>query len=240
MIQHRISISLSNLQNIASGYHVHKWPVPLQLTADETVCSPGKVSGHYNPFNIDIETSPPSGTGTSDQYELGDLSGKYGKLDDLNEFRKTFEDNNLPLFGKNSVVGRSFVIHKKDGSRWICSTIVPRGEIIRAVATFKTPVIGRIVLTQDANDRFADTQVFVELNYANGVTSPTKDHNWHVHVNSVCSDFNGKSCACSAAGGHYNPYNVNLGGDYKTECSTTNPLRCEMVRSVRKTWQTWC
>ena len=233
----RVYVRFINLQGIASGYGVHEWPVPIQLTTDESVCSPEKVGGHYNPFNIDIKTSPPSGTGTPDQYEIGDLTGKYGtysKLDDLNEFDNWFADDNLPLFGKNSVEGRSLVIYKKDGSRWICSTIVPRGEIIRAVATFKSPVIGRIVLTQDANDRYADTQVFVELNYANGVTSPTKDHDWHVHVNRVCSDFNGKSCECSAAGGHYNPFKVNLDGDYKTECSRTNPFRCEMGDLSRK------
>ena len=226
-----VNISFSNLQGIASGYGVHEWPVPVQLTADEAVCSSGKVGSHYNPFNIDTKTSPPSGTGTPDQYEIGDLTGKYGtysKLDDLNEFYRNFTDDNLLLFGKNSVVGRSLVIYKKDGSRWICSTLVQSGEKIRAVATFMYPVIGRIVLTQDAKDKYADTQVFVELNYANGVISQTKDHYWYVHVDGVCSDVNSRSCACSAAGGHHNPLKVNLGGDHMTECSRTNPFRCEL------------
>ena len=226
-----VYISFRILHDIASGYGVHEWPVPLQLTADESVCSLGKVGGHYNPFDIGIKTSPPTGTGTPDQYEIGDLTGKYGtysKLDDLNEFDNWFADDNLPLFGKNSVVGRSLVIYKKDGSRWICSTIVQSGEKIRTVATFMSPVIGRVVLTQDAKDKYADTQVFVELNYANGVTSQTKDHYWYVHVDGVCSDVNCRSCACSTAGGHHNPFKVNLGGDYKMECSRTNPFRCEM------------
>nr|ALK82329.1 copper/zinc superoxide dismutase [Pinctada fucata] len=223
-----VHVSLTNLRSIASGYHVHEWPVPLKFGADENICGPSKVSGHYNPFDVDIKNSPPAGKGTEDQYELGDLSGKYGKLDNSNNFVKSFTDNNLPLFGIYSIIGRSVVIHRKDGSRWICSTIVPEGTLIRTVATFKSPVIGRIVMMQDAGDRFADTQVYVELNYANGITTSTSYHAWHVHVNEICSDFNGKSCACSSAGGHFNPYNVELQGDYKSQCNPRNPLRCEL------------
>lgn len=66
------------------------------------------------------------GTGTFDEYEIGDLSAKYGSFLNRNERVYSSSDWNLPLFGKNSVVGRSMVIHhlKSDGNkRWVCRNI---------------------------------------------------------------------------------------------------------------------
>lgn len=53
--------------------------------------------------------------GTNDEYQVGDLSGKHGFLvqgsrGDSHE--AMYVDFNLPLFGTNSVVGRSLVIHQ--------------------------------------------------------------------------------------------------------------------------------
>ena len=67
-------------------------------------------------------------TDTVDKYEVGDLSGKYGTIganDALSLVRKL--DYNLPLFGENSIVFRSMVIHYNNGSRWVCSNINPKG-----------------------------------------------------------------------------------------------------------------
>ena len=44
--------------------------------------------------------------GTNDQYEVGDFSGKYGSLSQKVEYRGQHQDNNLPLTGPNSIVGR--------------------------------------------------------------------------------------------------------------------------------------
>jgi hypothetical protein len=46
----------------------------------------------------------------SSMCEVGDLSGKHGVFTGYSEMA-TFMDGNLPLFGANSVVGRSIVIH---------------------------------------------------------------------------------------------------------------------------------
>ena len=230
---------------MAGGFAIHEWPVPARLTADEDVCSQEKIGGIYNPFNVDINTTPPDGIGTPDQYPVGDLSGKYGSF--ASRSRRNGDrngsirarnrsrprlglDSNLSLFGRYSVLGRSFVVYKTDGTRWFCVSL-RHGYVeglVRAIATFKSPVIGRIVMTQEENDTFSNTQVFVELNYANGVLLPTSGHRWGIHVNDVCSDFNRKSCSCAVAGSRYNPYGVMVNVDYQRECRRDNHLRCAM------------
>lgn len=223
-----VQISLSNLRGLAGGYHIHKWPVPMKLTALDNVCDAQSISGHFD-FPRDKPRSPPPGRGTADQYEIGDLSGKYGLLTGQDSFNGQFRDDNLPLYGRYSVIGRSLTIHKsyKD-ERWVCATIEPISRITKAVAIFTGPVIGRIVFTQIRNNYYADTHVYVELSYANGIQTPTVDHNWHVHENPVCSLFNDRPCSCSAAGGHFNPFRVNVTGSYPNACRPDNPLRCEL------------
>lgn len=119
---------------------MHKFPVPQRQSADDQRCSVGNVGGHFNPYGVSISDSPANGT--EDQYEVGkdtlspvkilwllkisplsfmllgkgDLSGKYGKISTA-KYSRIFDDWNLPLFGPNSVVGRSIVLHRSDGSR---------------------------------------------------------------------------------------------------------------------------
>ena len=82
-------------------------------------CAASTLYGHFNPLNISKSQSPPAGTGTDDKYEIGDLAGKYGNLDDKKWLREFHNDTNLPLFGHNSILGRSVLIHKKDkGERY--------------------------------------------------------------------------------------------------------------------------
>ena len=62
--------------------------------------------------------------GTNDEYEIGDLSGKYGSFHNYTYYNKKHVDFNLPLFGKNSIHGRSIVIHKMKvmgSGRWVCA-----------------------------------------------------------------------------------------------------------------------
>lgn len=57
-------INLSGLQNKAEGYHVHAYPSPSykHLTPSQA-CAALIAGDHWNPFNIDINTSPAAGTG---------------------------------------------------------------------------------------------------------------------------------------------------------------------------------
>ena len=50
--------------------------------------------------------------------QSGDLSGKYGMLTNRSEVQRVSNDTNLQLFGPETVLGRSVVIHRAaDGSR---------------------------------------------------------------------------------------------------------------------------
>ena len=154
----------------------------------EFPCTGDAVGGHFNPYNWDASESPKPSLGTPDQYEIGDLSGKYGLLRQqvsvlmqrlsyptetvlINKVtrnrivllfkeipRKTittatfqsnmrgiFNDSNLPLFGSQSVVGRSVVVHKKyKAERWACASIgwgfdPDEAREVRAIASFHHP-----------------------------------------------------------------------------------------------------
>ena len=84
-------------------------------------------------------------SGTPDQYEVGDLSGKYGVLDTKQSIREVYNDTNLPLFGTNSIIGRSIVIHKMGrAERWACSSIgwgwdPDEASQVTAIASFHHP-----------------------------------------------------------------------------------------------------
>lgn len=73
----------------------------------EFPCTDDSVHGHFNPYHVNVSLGPAPGVGSNDQYEVGDLSGKLGTLDDHDYFRlPEFKDNNLPLHGPYSIVGR--------------------------------------------------------------------------------------------------------------------------------------
>lgn len=226
-----VTVNLENLRGRGKWYHVHEFPVPQRQTKDDELCSPQSVGGHFNPFGVDPKIGPPAGIGTNDQYEIGDLSGKYGPLtedQDLYNFLGIYVDMNLPLFGINSIVGRSVVIHKADGKRWICANIGYPGKVITAAATFVFPIVGQVIFRQGENSNLDETTVFVELSYSDGTTNNTENHAWHVHENEHGRDFYNWSKRCSSAGSHYNPSRVGLGRLYSTQCSSENPLRCEL------------
>ena len=94
-------------------------------------------------------------TGTDDEYEIGDLSGKYGSFLNLTTYNEEHWDYNLPLFGVNSIQGRSVVIHlqkiKDANKRWVCSNLVPVVEkqttfVMKATANFTGPKLTGVVL----------------------------------------------------------------------------------------------
>lgn len=117
-------------------YHVHIRPVPTfdadkvryNSTAVAELCGDPATGGHLNPHHVTVKLPPKSAP--SDKYETGDLAGKHGPLQPVvaagheDHYVGNFIDDNLPMSGENSIIGRSIVIHKNDGKRWVCATIV--------------------------------------------------------------------------------------------------------------------
>lgn len=86
---------------------------------------------------------------TVDKYEVGDLSGKYGTIGAKDTLSLVRKDYNLPLFGANSIVFRSMVIHYNNGSRWVCSNVNPKNAefLFKVQANFTGPEFnGKLVV----------------------------------------------------------------------------------------------
>ncbi|XP_038046810.1 uncharacterized protein LOC119721017 isoform X2 [Patiria miniata] len=220
----KITVALENLRGLGTGIHLQELPPPPRTYASDWPAGPDNVAGHHNPYGIG--PAPPPGTGTHDQYEVGDLSGKFGLMTGFNHFNDTYLDWNLPLFGRNSIIGRSLVIHNIDGERWLYAAIgyPTKRKIVKAV--FKAPSVGKIVMSQAIDDPYADTSIFVEMAYADG-SDTTTGHDWHIHTQSVADDYISTNGRCSSCAGHFNPFGADLGPNY-TECSPEFPQRCEL------------
>ena len=95
--------------------------------------------------------------GTDDEYEIGDLSGKYGSFLNFMNYRKEHTDYNLPLFGRNSIQGRSVVIHKlkiqDNNARWVCNNIKLEGVpyVMKAYANFSGPTLTGMIIIVSSN-----------------------------------------------------------------------------------------
>uniref|UniRef100_A0A3Q3MJW2 Superoxide dismutase copper/zinc binding domain-containing protein n=1 Tax=Mastacembelus armatus TaxID=205130 RepID=A0A3Q3MJW2_9TELE len=108
-----LRVNLTNLKSQVGPYHVHCFPGPSVRSPPSSLCSNDNVGGHWNPFGINttIPTYPIKPGSTHDRYEIGDLSAKHMSLEGKNNVDMVFKDFNLPLFGQNSIVGRSVLHH---------------------------------------------------------------------------------------------------------------------------------
>ncbi|XP_043268911.1 uncharacterized protein Rsod isoform X2 [Venturia canescens] len=237
-----VETMLESLDGITSAYHVHMTPIELDL---EFPCEATTLYGRYNPQNVSIDNSPHPGEGTSDQYAIGDLSGKFGTLDNRKRYAITQNDTMLPLFGPRNILGRSIVIHKKHKNvRWACSNI-ERGYApseareLRGIASFHHPngfAYGYIKMTQliYKDNSQSETVIEVKLRHpGNHDRNVTRNHNWAIYVNPVGVDatVKVKDTRCVAGGYLWNPYYTQLADPlnedlYRQECGPDLPLRC--------------
>lgn len=235
-------VDLSGLDREASGFHIHEVRVPEDR---EFPCSQDSVYDHFNPFNLDSSVTPYPGIGSSDQYQVGDLSGKLGLLDEKTSQRCEFLDTNLPLHGPNSVIGRSIVIHKKEkGDRWMCGSLEAEerkdtAREIVAIATFddfQHMIAGFVRFRQFEykDGSLSDTWMEVSLRHQGTYNrNVTTGHKWAIFVNQVDHDafIKDPQTRCIAAGYRWNPYFVDSDRNrklYARDCHTLNPLRCEL------------
>lgn len=129
----QVEYELNGLKGNNQLYHVHVRPVPKfdaelvknNATARAQLCGDPATGGHLNPHHVTQKLPPKSAP--LDKYETGDLSGKHGPLTldptRADHYKGSFSDDKLPMSGENSIVGRSIVIHKNGGARWVCATI---------------------------------------------------------------------------------------------------------------------
>ncbi|KAG7190089.1 hypothetical protein KM043_006224 [Ampulex compressa] len=239
-----VEVNLEGLQGKMSGYHVHMTPVEIDL---EFPCESTSLYGHWNPLGVNPDKALPPGGGTSDQYEMGDLSGKFGTLENRKKYSAAYNDTVLSLFGPRSILGRSIVIHKKENNlRWACSTI-ERGyspaeaSELRAIASFHHPdgfAYGYIRMTQLVYRDGSQSETVIEAKLRHpgkNDRNVTRNHNWAIYVNPVGVDASVKvkNTRCVAGGYVWNPYFTQLAdplnGDlYDQECGPDLPLRCHV------------
>lgn len=96
-------------------------------------------------------------------------------------------DYNLPLFGKNSIVGRALVFYDLEGNAVSCANIELLGGMINtAYATFDQPVQGQFIFRQMSNYCDDDVYVYVEISKPDTLNAArTDNHGWHIHEHAV-------------------------------------------------------
>lgn len=221
-----VTINLENNRHRGHTFSIHQFPVQPRMRSADQLCSINSIGSVYNPSRV--SSSKTINQGTVDQYAIGDLSGKYGPLqdDEKGNIMQIHVDLKLPLFGVNSIIGRSLAISKPDGSRWVCATIGYPAPVITAIARFNFPLVGHVIMKQEMDKPRAETTVFVDLSYSDGNGNDTRDHKWAIHDKIVGLDFYNWTARCLSAGDLFNPFKIGSGRGYSKECSFNNPYRC--------------
>ncbi|XP_023676080.1 uncharacterized protein cusr [Paramormyrops kingsleyae] len=226
-----VRVNLMNTKNLTRTYHVHQFPMPESRSTEEDVCSHDNVGDHWNPHKVTVsDPAYPHGPGaTHDMYEVGDLSGRHGSLDNISDVEQFFSDWNLPLFGTNSIVGRSVVIHQSNGARLLCGTIGYPGEVMVLKSVFRNPVVGTIYFTQLKSNKYTDVSIFMDLSYGNSSAPVSNGHNWHIHQWPISTETDSNESSCGSTGNHWNPFKINISdSSYTTDCRPDNPFACEI------------
>ncbi|OCT64595.1 uncharacterized protein LOC121398191 [Xenopus laevis] len=219
-----LELKLGNLKSLFGHYSIHSLPVLAHRGPGQNLCNQNGTGDIWNPLGVNRNTSSyPKQSGSGHNlWQMGDLSGRHGSFQGYEEISTNLIDWNLPLYGNNSIVGRSVVLSKTDGIEWVCSTIRQEGDIVVATASFRKGAVGRVVFRQPLEDSDHDLSILVELSSVSGQMS--NGHNWHVHEFPLQLE----SDSCASVGAHFNPHNVSTGGNYKYECKYMNPLLCEL------------
>lgn len=114
-------------------------------------------------------------------------------------YQDTHTDDHITLFGENSIVGRSIVIHTNDDSgiaRYACATI---GQVRVATATFaESSAAASTVRGTVTFSGVQDGPTVVDIDLAGLESGPNP---WHIHELAVSDG----ATTCTETGGHFNP-----------------------------------
>ena len=212
-------MTLTGLQTTPNGWVIHEFPVESVFDQSWKRCD--RVTGQpFRPFGVgrydsalgrySSETCMGDAAARATGCYLGDLEGKFGTLDGASVTASFADRSRLSLFGANSIQGRSVIIYKSDGSRWACATIGHARAVKTVVATFASSIKGQVVLKQLADDPLSETTVLWDLNYVSPYQGATSWHKLHVHESAVTNQ-----TECASAGGHFDPFGVEV-GNYAT------------------------
>ena len=130
-------------------WHVHMYPVDFSLLQDFP-CSLAAIGDHYDPFGVAVglDTAVYDARCRADvnNCEIGDFSRKLGFL--TPERSQYFTDPDLSLFGPLTPIGRSVLIHRGGGERWLCANFELHGvKILSLKYNFQNgPFEGDVVI----------------------------------------------------------------------------------------------
>ncbi|XP_062511965.1 uncharacterized protein LOC134187802 isoform X3 [Corticium candelabrum] len=188
--------------------------------------------------DLDIHSYPVDGnscTGSGDHLDqFGDLLGMESLESKMSVDTSKFSPN-LRCDGWSGILGQSVGIHRTDGTLWQCASFEPMvpSDVSTtkksSVAQFTGMYSGFIRLTQWQLSTGQLTNTIVDIDVRK-TGSATTGHNWHIHQTPTAgfADNGRANCGGGYTGGHYNPHNVYLMGNYLVDCNKQNQLRCEL------------
>lgn len=229
-----ISYDLFGLEGNIKHLTVRQLPLGSRMSSDNSkLCN--SLGDVYNPFGIEVENRLQQTT--VDSFPVGNLTAKHGQLSVIDSeyedhYMGEYMDLSVQLFGLNTLVGRSIVIHKNNGENWVCSNLDYTDEDVSiAVAYFYYPVVGKITFQQLSNNPHSETGVLVEV-YNPNSDKESNGHNWMIHLKPALADFYNWSQRCESSGEVYDPLQAAAGLStelYTRQCITgvsNEPLKC--------------
>ena len=221
-----IKLEMKELKREYGSYKIHELFVP---TRDPYKCdsigSVYDVRDQTNPTGLPKE--PARFTQIHSNYAVGDLSTRHDGLSAFDEIETTYHDFNLPLLGKNSVIGRSLAFYHANGQIISCHNLTRADDVQRVYTATLSDRTHNVtfLFRQDGADEHAPTTVSVRSvvhdvfagnkSIERGVES--RQHEYGVHLFS--------SNDCDRVGGHFR--------DVVSPCSN-GEQRCEIGALSKK------